>query len=760
MRIPAQGLTGSVLLREAATEFRAIIDLVRGALGKKIFPLQSDPWVDVEAIYPDRVITCKDGKQYQFAYSIDDQNQVTLGDPVEVKEEFVPIKEALANLQAGECVFIEAQGDVSTGRWLIRVIKAGRSENGNFYPDATLREAAPLFNGSRVFIKSDAEHIKGDGKAVANLIGRLTEAKFVPGASPDTGEITAVLEMIEPEGDVAVKVREAYSRGMADLFGFSIDANATAKSVVRGGVKVREAGKITKVNSVDLIVEPGAGGQLIRMVESINPEKEQDTMRTRMIEAVNRHNPAKFAGKKPEEIGDDELETAYREAIAASATGNVDNKDIAEQIRMVEARASMRASVAACNLPQAAKDKLLADFNGRERFVEADVDAAIKSEREYLARFTESGHVNLNFDEGARAEDRSVRVAGMLDAFFDPNHADHRNVRSFKECYIEITGDRLVTGRIENCDVSRMRESVGAAYRESLNSSSFAYVLGNGITRRMVAEYNSAVEYDMWKMLTGTPVPINDFRTQERTRFGGYGDLPIVGQGDPYPALASPTDEESTYAVSKRGGTEDVTLEMIKDDDVGAIQRIPGKLGRTAKRTLAKFVLDFLRTNPAIYDGKALFHADHGNLGAAALDAASFAAGRLAMLKQTELNSADRLGIGPHCIWVPVDLQETAWNLFQRGTNNDKTFVQSLLPTIMPVWYWTDANDWALSTNPVDIPTIEIGFLDGREEPELFVQDAPTVGSMFSHDKLTYKIRHVYGGNVLDFRGFYKGVVA
>jgi hypothetical protein len=31
---------------------------------------------------------------------------------------------------------------------------------------------------------------------------------------------------------------------------------------------------------------------------------------------------------------------------------------------------------------------------------------------------------------------------------------------------------------------------------------------------------------------------------------------------------------------------------------------------------------------------------------------------------------------------------------------------------------------------------------------------------MFSNDQLTYKIRHIYGGNVLDYRGMHKAVVA
>jgi hypothetical protein len=307
-----------------------------------------------------------------------------------------------------------------------------------------------------------------------------------------------------------------------------------------------------------------------------------------------------------------------------------------------------------------------------------------------------------------------------------------------------------VTGHLRDCDESLMREA--------LSAGTFANVLGDSMTRRLLADYRLASPYDVWRRIA-TVVPVNDFRTQERTRFGGYGDLPAVAERGTYNALTSPTDEKATYAVSKRGGTESVSLEMIKNDDVGTIRQIPIKLSRAGKRTLAKFVLDFFVDNPVIYDGVALFHATHGNLGTAALDKTSYAAGRLAMLKQTERDSNDRLGIGPRDLWVSADGEEGAADIFRRNTENDRTFIQSLSPNIIPVWYWTDPNDWMMSADPLDVPTMEVGFLDGNEEPELFVQDSPTVGSMFNDDTLTWKIRHIYGGNLTDFRGVYKGVV-
>ncbi|MCL4764525.1 MAG: hypothetical protein KJ018_22555, partial [Burkholderiales bacterium] len=71
-----------------------------------------------------------------------------------------------------------------------------------------------------------------------------------------------------------------------------------------------------------------------------------------------------------------------------------------------------------------------------------------------------------------------------------------------------------------------------------------------------------------------------------------------------------------------------------------------------------------------------------------------------------------------------------------------------------------DANDYHMTASPDQTPMIEIGFLDGSEDPEIFVADNPTVGSMFSNDQLTWKLRHIYGGAVLDYRGFAAGIVA
>jgi len=757
--LPALGLIGETAIREAfAGDFMQLGDLLRVSL-RQLLKLQgdADPYPFIRAVFADSIVVERDGGFWRYPYTVDG-TAVTFGAAERVIQSYEAPGAAAAVMEAAGA-FLEAKSEgKGATAFRVRIIRAGLSGNGNYYPDAVLREAAPLFENARVFVKSDEEHLAGKGKDVRNLVGRLANVGFVEGQGTDTGELQGELQMLQPAGDVAVKLREAWDRGMAGLFGFSIDAKAQARRLTVGGRSVQRASKFVKVNSVDLIVEPGAGGEVIDCIEAAHGGEEGKKLmdREQIISLLEAQRPDLLAGKDVHAISDGDLQALLREAVVKPAApkelpDSTSADPAADAVRVVEARFAARDAVAGSGLPPAAQTRVLRLIEAAGDYGPAAVGAAIKGEKEYLASFTESGAVRglgMRIEPG---ESRDQKVAQMLEAFFDPSHKDHGQARSFKECYVQITGDRLVTGLRRHCDEALMREALGTA--------ELSDVLGNAIHRRMIADYRTPDVYGAWRQVVTVGNAV-DFRSHERARVGGYGDLPAVAEGADYTALTSPSDEKVSMAVTKRGGLETLTLEAIKNDDVGMIRMIPLRLSRAGKRTLAKFVFDFIRTNPVIYDGTNLFTVGHGNLGSAALAAASYAAARLAMIKQTELDDHDTVGVGPKFLLVPPDLEETGADLFRRNTEQDKTFLQSLSPTIIPVWYWSDANDWAAMADPLDVPTIEIAFLDGNEEPELFVQDAPNAGSMFAADKMTWKIRHIYGGAVTDFRGAYKAVVA
>lgn len=528
-------------------------------------------------------------------------------------------------------------------------------------------------------------------------------------------------------------------------------------------------------------------------------------MKDRLIALIRKHKPALLAGVNIDNVTEDELEGKLAEALATPAATPVANADLAEMKRIKEEIARDRCTsildrqLSESKLPEAVQKKVRKQFTEKvtvdnvevtrtKMFTETELSETIASEKDVLAQLNPA-HPGTG-EGGSHAEvgvSEAERIFSALVGLFESKDAEvqigDRKVKakrftSIRKAYIDITGDENFSGVPRGRRLAQLAESfvamnvVPSAFvpvAESLNSGSFTAVLASVLHRQMVQEYNFA-PYDFWRPLVNV-VPLNDFRTQHRVRFGGYGDLPTVGEGDPYTALVSPSDEEATYAPAKRGGTEDVTLEMIANDDVGSIQKIPVRLGRAAKRTLCNFVMNFLRSGfgTTIYDGVNLFDAGgHSNYVTTAFSLTAVQTGYQAMMQQPEFGVAGSLlGIPPRYLIVPTGLLIAASQLLEsekttEGTtvlSNNRNFLMGKLDLIVDVLA-SDQTNWFLASDPKDIPGIEIGFFNGEEEPTLFVQDMPNVGSMFNNDKLTWKIRHIYGGTVQDYRGLYGAQVA
>jgi hypothetical protein len=437
-------------------------------------------------------------------------------------------------------------------------------------------------------------------------------------------------------------------------------------------------------------------------------------------------------------------------------------------------------------LPPKAQEKLMRQFKGR--MVEAAViDREIEDMHELVAANDHSGDLRI----GGQSRDVRVtesewdKITTALDGFWankDLKGPDGHVIRrsgSLQESYEAATRKRYKHQSFMKDSLGMPGDRYDSAGRygvqagrlsESMTTSSWAQILGDSITRRMLAEYNIP-SLQAWRQIVSEVSNIKDFRTQRRMRIGGYGLLPTVGQNDSYAPLTSPTDEEATYAVSKKGGTEVITLEMMANDDQGALKRIPLRLGRAAAQTLYRTVFDLIANNSSLSftdDTLALFHSSHSNLGSTALNPDSLEAALVRMKRQTAYgNATEPLGLVPRFILHPPDLWRTVDKLTKsKGEpfttdNDDNPFIQLKLQPI-EIYYWTDTNNWYLVANPSDIPTIEVGFFEGNEDPEIFVSDQENISnsSMFSADKITYKIRHIYGVGVLEYRGFDGSIVS
>jgi hypothetical protein len=700
---------------------------------------------------------------------------------------------------------LEAKGtDEGGGRVFgVRIIAYGDSRNNRRYPEAVMRAAAPLYEGAKAY-----DHHRSDAEMASSTIQGLI------GSYRDVVATDAGLE-----GDLhlfpgAVHAGEALdasvaaqAAGLEPLVGVSHDVYATYRPIVEGGRRLQEAIAITKVNSSDVVADPAAGG---KAVETIDGDTEYLDRRgpVRMV-AGGEQDPATEAtgsGAEPDsskeesvpptleellgvlkEATDDQLAgVGLRRHTASNGNGGTPTTEatppppsVLNALRGGETRANeaisrdswlartlTRDKILAAGLPMTSFDRIVESLP--DPMTEADVDARIANIKDGIAVFEGAALTPRIGGATVGSESLEKKIEG-LDKFFEGDY--QHGYRSFRQAFVDITG-RQPRNWDEDFNRTIMAESVGpfdsgVHAQESMTSSSWNLVLGDSITRRMVAEYGQP-SLQTWRNIVSSIAPVNDFRTVRIDRIGGYGVLPAVAQAAPYVALTSPTNEEVTYTPTKRGGTEDLTLEMIANDDVRAISKIPTKLGLAAAQTLYRFVWDFLRANAAIYDATALFVAGHNNetAGPVALSQSNLSATRALMRAQTAYgDTSDILSLVPRTLVVPPSLEEIAYQLTKSvvavpatpaGPSDTPNIHSSMDYIVVDYFPVTGAGlvKWYVVADPNLCPTIEIGFYQGRDTPELFTQSDPTQGSVFSNDVIKYKIRHIYSGAVLDFRGF------
>lgn len=648
----------------------------------------------------------------------------------------------------------------------VLLIQAGMSKNRRRYSEAVLRESVPLFEGARAFAGKGVDH-NPEERGVKSLVGWYTGARWVQDAPHPTKKnqrvsgVAANFHISEAAPWLRSMMADAIKRGKPDLVGFSIVGDGETSVVRESRQQFIDVTKINTIESVDVVVNPAAGGMPMRLVASAEAMPQVDWVTMNRDEAIRFIAEGVVLPEELKRVRLDLYEQLLAEAVdalkAQKENGTVENQTetptvevVTEKVGAILTKALVEARLAGVTLPDSAKKRVRETTEGKV-LDEQQIDAAIKSEADYVADLTTPAVV----DAGAVATDVKSEQERVTEGVY--NILAGKSNQSIKGLYVDLSGDRSFTGKIQE----------GSRLTEALSSSSFAEILGDSITRRLLDFYNQP-NLDQWRKLV-TVGSVNDMRTQRRVRFGGYNNLSTVTEGSAYGALTSPTDEEATYAPSKKGGTEVITMEMIVNDDLGAIRDIPRRLGRAAAQTLHEFVFDFYKDNANIYDGTALFVAGHSNLGTTAFSATALKNARLQMLKQADMSNSKRLGITPRYLIVPVDLEHDVFTVLNSivlpsgagvAAPSDANYTRTYGLEVVSVPYWTDTNNWFLSASPMDVPTIEIGFLNGREEPELFVQDEPTNGSMFSNDKITYKVRHIYGGAVLDYRGLQGNIVA
>ncbi|HDH09825.1 MAG TPA: peptidase [Chloroflexi bacterium] len=293
-------------------------------------------------------------------------------------------------------------------------------------------------------------------------------------------------------------------------------------------------------------------------------------------------------------------------------------------------------------------------------------------------------------------------------------------------------------------------------------SSDFPIILQNVVNKQLVDAYTEVpTTYQLWTRKASA----SDFKAMWRVWFSSAPKLIEVPEGGEYKQITFSEAGES-YAIGTYGAMFSITRQAIINDDLDAFQRIPRLFGSAARRTVNETVYAILKDNPTMADGKALFHADHNNLGTAgAIGEDTLNEALRLMMEQKDASGEAVLGIAPRFLIVPPALKTTAlkWlksTALPADNKSSKVFnpFQDLAELVVDACLGAAGGGsdtaWYMAADPNVIDTIEVAFLDGNETPQLETERG------FEVDGMRFKVRLDFGAKAIDWRGLFKNAGA
>lgn len=292
--------------------------------------------------------------------------------------------------------------------------------------------------------------------------------------------------------------------------------------------------------------------------------------------------------------------------------------------------------------------------------------------------------------------------------------------------------------------------------KRALGAGDFPLILDNALHKAMRAGSESeSGTHRRWVRQT----TVSDFRAQPRVILSSAPDLEQIAEYGEY-QHGHMDEDKAAYTAQKFGKIIRLSFEALTNDDMGAFTRISAQMGQAAMRRESDHVygqlLDNAGDGQTMQDGNALFHADHDNTVTATMDSPELTiralqGGRSLMRRQKDISGRGWLNIAPRYLLVPPERESEAETMIARATahltSSTETptpdWLRSLVPVIEPRLEDTDV--LYLVAGPDQIDTFELGTLPGHPyaEPE----------DEFNVDAVSWKIRHVFGGAFLDWRG-------
>jgi hypothetical protein len=264
-----------------------------------------------------------------------------------------------------------------------------------------------------------------------------------------------------------------------------------------------------------------------------------------------------------------------------------------------------------------------------------------------------------------------------------------------------------------------------------------------------------------------------DFKVQKRPVLSSAPNLERIHEGGEY-TYGSFSDDGTEFKVEKYGKICKLTFEAIVNDDLDAFSRLAPAMGLSAIRKESDAVYNLLTSNsaagPTMQDGKAMFHADHGNLDTNyTLSVDGLARARTMLRRQKDISGRGWLNLTPRYLLIPPELEQMAMQLVRASALEHSNYEGSESGSD-PVTV-TGEREALVSGPPAWIRNLEIIAEPRLELVNVFylvapynevdhfematLSDSPDIRQRegWEIDALEWRIRHAFGVGALDWRG-------
>lgn len=316
--------------------------------------------------------------------------------------------------------------------------------------------------------------------------------------------------------------------------------------------------------------------------------------------------------------------------------------------------------------------------------------------------------------------------------------------------------------------------------QEAMSVSDFATYMGKLYRHSFLDRFNEVS--GRWPDYS-RPMSLPDFEDYTASRFGRFPNIPEKAPGGPYPEIALKELPGPTVRLREWGAAFSLTRRLILSDRLDKIADLPTRFAEAFARTKSQVAaVQTLQANPTLWDGNALFSAQHANTGTTALSAdfagmnALIAADQaLSVMTDDEGYLIDVNGsvsggtrtllIPPALKWVVEAIRQNPTLL--NGVNPVTNLAQSLVQNVIIDPFLTDANNWYLLADPTG-PLSPIVALNlngettpfiGRKNPETTALQGGTDPYTFDFDQLDFKGRDDYNFIAVEWRGSYGAIV-